>query len=84
MNTEKVCSRESNRYEAILEAAAESFFKKGFEGTSIRSIMKQTGAEAGLFYYYFADKSDVFPQLFLPITKDSSSSRSKSKSLSIR
>ena len=63
MNAEKVCSRESNRYEAILEAAAESFFKKGFEGTSIRSIMKQTGAEAGLFYYYFADKSDVFDKV---------------------
>lgn len=28
----------------------------GFEGTSIRKIMNEAGAEVGLFYYYFKSR----------------------------
>lgn len=32
----------------------------GFEGTSIRKIMNEAGAEVGLFYYYFKSKDDIY------------------------
>lgn len=47
----------------IVAAALECFLKKGYEGTSVRSIMKQAGGEIGLFYYYFKSKDDVFDKV---------------------
>lgn len=43
--------------------AYECFFKKGFDGTSVRSIMKRAGGEIGLFYYYFDSKDHVFDKV---------------------
>lgn len=44
----------------ILSAAKTLFFEKGYDGTSVRGIMKLAGAEVGLFYYYFDNKDDAF------------------------
>ena len=44
----------------ITAAALELFFERGYDGTSIRMIQRKVGKEAGLFYYYFASKDDVF------------------------
>lgn len=54
---------DGGKYEDILTAARESFFEKGFDGTTIRGIMRSVGAEIGLFYYYFDSKDAVFDKV---------------------
>ena len=44
----------------MTEVAAKMFFENGYEGTSVRSIVKETGCEVGLFYYYFKNKDEAF------------------------
>lgn len=51
---------EGGKREQIARAALELFFTKGFDGTSVRSIMNLAGGEVGLFYYYFENKDAVF------------------------
>lgn len=45
--------------EAIIRAAMELFFEKGYENTSIRMITARAGLEVGSFYYHFAAKENV-------------------------
>ncbi|MEA4815110.1 MAG: GNAT family N-acetyltransferase [Oscillospiraceae bacterium] len=54
---------DGGKYEDIVNAAYECFFEKGFDGTSVRSIMKRAGGEIGLFYYYFDSKDHVFDKV---------------------
>lgn len=54
---------DGGKYENIINAAFECFFEKGFDGTSVRSIMKRAGGEIGLFYYYFDSKDHVFDKV---------------------
>lgn len=54
---------DGGKYEAIISAAYQCFFEKGFDGTSVRSIMKRAGGEVGLFYYYFDNKDAVFDKV---------------------
>lgn len=51
---------EGGKKNEIIEAATKSFFIDGYEGTSIRGIMRDVGCEAGLFYYYFKSKDELF------------------------
>ncbi len=44
----------------IIEVASPLFFKNGFDGTSVRSIMREVDGEIGLFYYYYKSKDDLF------------------------
>lgn len=44
----------------ILEVGRQLFFKKGFDGTGIREIMKEVGADVGAFYYYYKSKDELF------------------------
>lgn len=57
---QKKAVKDSARKNDILEAASRCFIADGFEGTSIRRIMDKAGAEAGLFYYYFKSKDDIY------------------------
>ena len=54
----------------IVEVASKMFFEKGYEGTSVRAIMREVGGEIGLFYYYYESKdalfSDVLENFFEP------------------
>ncbi len=54
---------DTNKKEAILAAAQICFLERGFDGTSVRAIMKKAGAEIGLFYYYFKNKDDAFDRV---------------------
>lgn len=54
---------DGGKYEDIINAAYECFFEKGFDGTSVRSIMNRAGGKIGLFYYYFDSKDDVFDRV---------------------
>ena len=51
---------EGGKRDEIMDAALELFFEKGYDATSIRTIMRKVGSEVGLFYYYFENKDDVF------------------------
>lgn len=44
----------------ILEVGNRLFFEKGFDGTGIREIMKEVGADVGSFYYYYKSKDELF------------------------
>jgi len=54
---------DGGKYDAIVSAASECFFTKGYDGTSVRAVMKKAGAEVGLFYYYFDNKDEVFEKV---------------------
>ena len=54
---------DGGKYNDIVSAAYECFFEKGYDGTSVRSIMTRAGGEIGLFYYYFDSKDDVFDRV---------------------
>ena len=44
----------------IIETAMKFFFERGFEATTVRAVMQELGSEAGLFYYYFKNKDNLF------------------------
>ena len=49
---------------AILEAAEELFFSKGFTGTSTTEIAKTAGCNQALVHYYFRTKDRLFEAIF--------------------
>lgn len=57
---QKKAVKDNARKNDILKAASKCFIADGFEGTSIRRIMDEAGAEVGLFYYYFKSKDDIY------------------------
>jgi AcrR family transcriptional regulator len=48
---------------AILDAARDVFVELGFDGASVRDIVRRTDLAAGTFYNYFPDKDAVFRAL---------------------
>ncbi|PYI51612.1 TetR family transcriptional regulator [Paenibacillus flagellatus] len=48
----------------ILQAAKKLFAKQGFEGTSVRQICEEAGANVALVSYHFGGKDNVFAALF--------------------
>jgi AcrR family transcriptional regulator len=51
--------------ERILDAAEELFAQRGFEGVSVRQIMRKADADVSLAYYHFKSKQDLFDQVML-------------------
>ncbi len=51
------------RIDQILNAAAELFSLRGYDGTSIRDIARQVGLLPGSVYHYFPSKEDLFVSL---------------------
>ena len=49
----------------ILDAAEELFAQRGYEGVSVRQIMRQADADVSLAYYHFKSKRDLFDQVML-------------------
>ncbi len=46
--------------ERLLATAEGLFAEKGYDGTSLSEITRQSGVVKGLFYYYFSDKEALF------------------------
>jgi AcrR family transcriptional regulator len=44
----------------ILDAARESFARKGFSGTTIRGVATAAGVDPALVHHYFGSKDDLF------------------------
>jgi AcrR family transcriptional regulator len=66
-------SKTANR-DAILDSAARVFEQMGYEGATVRDIIRGTPLAAGTFYNYFKSKAEVFEALaedraqrFLPL-----------------
>jgi len=52
--------------EKIQEAALAEFLDKGFQGASLRQIVKNAGVTTGAFYGYFSSKEALFNSLVEP------------------
>ena len=52
--------------EKIQAAALEEFLDKGFQGASLRQIVKNAGVTTGAFYGYFSSKEALFNALVEP------------------
>lgn len=53
------------RYEEILDAAEQVFFRKSYEQTSMDEIAKAAGLSRALLYVYFKDKSAIMRGIML-------------------
>lgn len=54
---------ESTTLQNILSAASEEFLQKGFQGASLRNIVRKAGVTTGAFYGYFKSKEELFDAL---------------------
>ena len=52
--------------EKIQDAALAEFLDKGFQGASLRQIVKNAGVTTGAFYGYFSSKEALFNALVEP------------------
>lgn len=52
--------------ESIQRAAMQEFLDKGFQGASLRQIVKNAGVTTGAFYGYFSSKEALFNALVEP------------------
>ena len=52
--------------EKIHEAAMAEFLDKGFQGASLRKIVKNAGVTTGAFYGYFSSKEALFASIVEP------------------
>ena len=55
--------------EKIQEAAMAEFLDKGFQGASLRQIVKNAGVTTGAFYGYFSSKEALFASIVEPHAK---------------
>ena len=49
--------------ERIVEKAAETFVADGFQATTIKTLMKETGLTNGGFYAHFDSKDDLLAEV---------------------
>ena len=49
--------------ERIHEIATAEFLAKGFQGASLRNIVKEAGVTTGSFYWYYSSKEELFDAL---------------------
>ena len=55
--------------EKIQDAALAEFLDKGFQGASLRQIVKNAGVTTGAFYGYFSSKEALFASIVEPHAK---------------
>lgn len=53
-------SNEQNTLNRINEVAKKEFLEKGFQGASLRNIVKDAGVTTGAFYGYYKSKEELF------------------------
>ena len=64
MATKTTESKQRTR-DRILDAAEALFAQRGYEGVSVRRIMREADADVSLAYYHFKSKRDLFDQVML-------------------
>lgn len=58
--------RTTDTLENIQKAAMTEFLEKGFQGASLRQIVKNAGVTTGAFYGYFSSKEALFASIVEP------------------
>ena len=58
--------RSTDTLQSIQRSALEEFLDKGFQGASLRQIVKNAGVTTGAFYGYFSSKEALFNALVEP------------------
>lgn len=48
------------RRSELIDIALRQFLEQGYEKTSIRGIVAQSGGKVGMFYHYFKSKEEIF------------------------
>ena len=51
--------------ERLLKAATKLFTRSGYEGTSLREIVTETGINKRMIYHYFGDKRGLYQAIFV-------------------
>lgn len=57
---------DASTLERILSEARREFLERGYQGASLRGIVKRAGVTTGAFYGYFPDKQALFQALVQP------------------
>ena len=60
---------QERKNELLQEACQELFFSKGYEQTSVESIIEKVGVSKGTFYYYFKSKVELLDNLTERLSK---------------
>ena len=60
MNTQPYTTDEVQTKRRIIEAALYEFEQKGYQGASLRQIVKNAGVTTGAFYGYYSSKAELF------------------------
>jgi len=64
-----VVKKHEVRKKEFLDTAQELFFSRGYEQTSVETIIKKIGLSKGSFYYYFKSKEDLLDQLTIRVSE---------------
>jgi TetR/AcrR family transcriptional repressor of cmeABC operon len=59
-SAEEVPTRGTKRRDRLLQAGTDEFVKEGYEGASLRRIIKRAGGSSDTLYQYFGDKRGLF------------------------
>jgi AcrR family transcriptional regulator len=65
----RVVKKHEVRKKEFLDTAQELFFSRGYEQTSVETIIKKIGLSKGSFYYYFKSKEDLLDQLTIRVSE---------------
>ena len=60
---ERKLEEKQEMHKRILNAARKIFLEKGYEQTSMRNIASEINYSAGLIYFHFKDKGEIFHEL---------------------
>jgi AcrR family transcriptional regulator len=56
----RIVKAPDERRQELIDIALKQFMLKGYEKTSVRSILKEVGGEIGMFYHYFKSKHEIY------------------------
>ena len=57
-------------FKALIDAAEQSFYEKGYHGTTVSTITQNAGVAAGTFYLYFPSKMALYQHMLIKYSKD--------------
>ncbi len=65
--TPRMAQRKAERRRRFLDVATRLFAERGYQKTTVPMVVAESGSSTGAFYFYFADKEELFVQLLLEI-----------------
>jgi AcrR family transcriptional regulator len=59
--------RKAERRRRFMDVATRLFAERGYQKTTVPMVVAESGSSTGAFYFYFANKEELFVQLLLEI-----------------